>query len=101
MGNLTVSQPTNIRTPDGNSLAVFIDGVTGVLSLKDAIGNVQTLENTLYPNLYIGSFFSTQTQNATIIYHLKIKKTIRLTAVINCISTTHKKIIKPNNIIFI
>lgn len=67
MGNLTVSQPTNIRTPDGNSLAVFIDGVTGVLSLKDAIGNVQTLENTLYPNLYIGSFFSTQTQNATII----------------------------------
>lgn len=45
MGNLTVSQPTNIRTPDGNSLAVFIDGITGVLKLKDALGNVQPLSD--------------------------------------------------------
>jgi hypothetical protein len=45
MGNLTVSQPTNIRTPDGNSLAVCIDGVTGIMKLKDAVGNVQPLSD--------------------------------------------------------
>ena len=45
MGNLTVSQATNIRTPDGNSLAVFIDGVTGIMKLKDALGNVQPLSD--------------------------------------------------------
>lgn len=65
MGNLTVSQPTNIRTPDGNSLAVFIDGVTGVMKLKDALGNVQSLSDFIVSP--IGSFFSTQTQSATTI----------------------------------
>jgi hypothetical protein len=65
MGNLTVSQATNIRTPDGNSLAVFIDGVTGVMKLKDALGNVQPLSDFTVSS--IASFFSTQTQSATTI----------------------------------
>ena len=45
MGNLTTSQANNIWSPSGNSLAVFIDGVTGVLTLKDANGNTQPLNN--------------------------------------------------------
>jgi hypothetical protein len=65
MGNLTVSQPTNIRTPDGNSLAVFIDGVSGVMKLKDALGNVQPLSD--FTVSTFASFFSTQTQSATTI----------------------------------
>jgi hypothetical protein len=63
MGNLTVSQPTNIRTPDGNSLAVFIDGITGVLKLKDAVGNVQLLSDFIVnPVLYSATFFDTTLQ---------------------------------------
>jgi hypothetical protein len=65
MGNLTVSQATNIRTPDGNSLAVFIDGVSGIMKLKDALGNVQPLSDFTVSS--IASFFSTQTQSATTI----------------------------------
>jgi hypothetical protein len=63
MGNLTVSQPTNIRTPDGNSLAVFIDGVSGVMKLKDAVGNVQLLSDFIVnPVLYSATFFDTTLQ---------------------------------------
>jgi hypothetical protein len=63
MGNLTVSQPTNIRTPDGNSLAVFIDGVSGIIKLKDAIGNVQLLSDFIVnPVLYSATFFDTTLQ---------------------------------------
>ena len=65
MGNLTTSQANNIWSPSGNSLAVFIDGVTGVLKLKDANGNVQSLQSKLVYKF--GSFFSTQTQSATTI----------------------------------
>jgi len=63
MGNLTVSQPTNIRTPDGNSLAVFIDGISGIIKLKDAIGNVQLLSDFIVnPVLYSATFFDTTLQ---------------------------------------
>ena len=43
MGNLTKSQPNNITSPDGNSLAIFVDGVSGALTLKDVNGNVQPM----------------------------------------------------------
>jgi hypothetical protein len=42
---VTVSQPQNITSPDGNSLAVFIDGVTGVITLKDINGKTEPLSN--------------------------------------------------------
>lgn len=45
MGNVTKSQPQNIMSPDGNSLAVFVDGVTSVLKLKDIQGNIEPLSN--------------------------------------------------------
>ena len=64
MGNLTVSQPTNIRTPDGNSLAVFIDGVSGILKLKDALGNVQPIEDYITIMYGTGGIYS-QTANST------------------------------------
>ena len=43
MANLTKSQPNNITSPDGNSLAIFVDGVSGALTLKDVNGNVQPM----------------------------------------------------------
>lgn len=64
MGNLTTSQANNIWSPSGNSLAVFIDGVTGVLSLKDSNGNVQPLENQLLLSQLNRGLFS-QTANST------------------------------------
>ena len=45
MGNVTKSQPNNIRTPDGNSLAVFVDGVSGMMMIKDIMGNIQPLSD--------------------------------------------------------
>jgi hypothetical protein len=45
MANVTKSQPQNIMSPDGNSLAVFVDGVTSVLKLKDIQGNIEPLSN--------------------------------------------------------
>jgi hypothetical protein len=31
MGNVTKSQQNNITSPNGNSLAVFVEGTTGVI----------------------------------------------------------------------
>ena len=45
MGNVSRSQPNNIRTPDGNSLAVFVDGVSGIMMIKDIMGNIQPLSD--------------------------------------------------------
>ena len=45
MGNVTKSQAQNILSPNGNSLAVYIDGVSGVISLKDVQGNTEPLSN--------------------------------------------------------
>jgi hypothetical protein len=39
------SQPQNISSPNGNSLAVFVDGITGVLTLKDVYGATEPLQN--------------------------------------------------------
>ena len=45
MGNVTKSQAQNILSPNGNSLAVYIDGVSGIISLKDVQGNTEPLSN--------------------------------------------------------
>jgi hypothetical protein len=43
MGNVTKSQQNNITSPNGNSLAVFVDGITGIMKVKDIMGNIQPL----------------------------------------------------------
>ena len=43
MGSVTKSQKQNIKSPDGNSLALFVDGNDGDLKLKDVRGNVQNV----------------------------------------------------------
>jgi hypothetical protein len=43
MGNVTKSQSQNIKSPEGNSLAVFVDGNDDVMKIKDVRGNVQKL----------------------------------------------------------
>ena len=42
---VTSSQAQNITSPSGNSLAVFIDGVTGIMMLKDINGRTEPLSN--------------------------------------------------------
>jgi hypothetical protein len=64
MGNLTVSQANNIWSPNGNSLAVFVDGVSGILKLKDALGNVQPFEDYVTVMYGTGGIYS-QTANST------------------------------------
>jgi hypothetical protein len=49
MGNVTRSKSNNIQSPNGNSLAVFVDGETGVMKMKDVVGNVQNITDFL-PN---------------------------------------------------
>lgn len=69
MGTLTKSQPYNITSPEGNSLAVFVNGESGQLMLKDVQGNVEPISNYIQLNpititpIY-GSFYDTTTQNA-------------------------------------
>jgi hypothetical protein len=45
MGNVTRSQSQNIKSPDGNSLALFVDGDDDVMKVKDVRGNVQDLSD--------------------------------------------------------
>lgn len=45
MGNLTRSDGNNLTSPSGNSLAVFIEGESGIIKLKDIIGNIQPLSD--------------------------------------------------------
>ena len=45
MGNVTKSQQNNVTSPNGNSLAVFVDGITGVMKVKDIMGNIQPLSD--------------------------------------------------------
>lgn len=45
MGNVTKSQQNNITSPNGNSLAVFVEGTTGVMKVKDVLGNIQPLSD--------------------------------------------------------
>jgi hypothetical protein len=42
---VTSSQVQNISSPSGNSLAVFVDGITGILLLKDINGKTEPLSN--------------------------------------------------------
>lgn len=43
MGKVTTSGQNNITSPSGNSLAVFVDGVTDVMKVKDVRGNIQPI----------------------------------------------------------
>jgi len=43
--NVTQSQSPNISSPNGNSLAVFVDGITGALTLKDINGVTQPVQD--------------------------------------------------------
>jgi hypothetical protein len=45
MGNVTTSKANNINSPNGNSLAVFVDGDDDVMKIKDVRGNVQELSD--------------------------------------------------------
>jgi hypothetical protein len=45
MGNVTKSQAQNILSPNGNSLAIYVDGVSGIITLKDVQGNTEPLSN--------------------------------------------------------
>ena len=45
MGNVTTSCPNNISSPDGNGLAIFVDGNTGVMKVKDVNGNTQPVSD--------------------------------------------------------
>lgn len=65
--NVTSSQVQNIVSPNGNSLAVFVDGETRVLCLKDVNGNIEPVTNYVtIPDItrVYGSFFDTTTQTA-------------------------------------
>jgi hypothetical protein len=43
MGKVTSSGQNNITSPNGNSLAVFVDGVTQEMKVKDVMGNIQPI----------------------------------------------------------
>jgi hypothetical protein len=49
MGNVTRSQQNNITSPNGNSLAVFVEGTTGEIKVKDVMGNIQPLSDFIFP----------------------------------------------------
>lgn len=63
MGNVTRSQQNNITSPNGNSLAVFVEGTTGIIKVKDVLGNIQQLSDYIStPVLYSATFFDTTLQ---------------------------------------
>jgi hypothetical protein len=63
MGNVTRSGQNNITSPNGNSLAVFVDGETGIMKVKDINGNIQPLSDYIsIPTLYSATFFDTTLQ---------------------------------------
>jgi hypothetical protein len=47
MGNVTKSTQNNIVSPSGNSLALFVDVVSGIAKVKDVRGNIQPLSDYL------------------------------------------------------
>ena len=61
MGNVTTSKANTINSPNGNSLAVFVDGDDDVMKIKDVRGNVELISNYLTK---FGSFYDTTTQTA-------------------------------------
>jgi hypothetical protein len=63
MGKVTTSEQNNITSPNGNSLAVFVDGTTGEIKVKDINGNIQPLSDYIsIPTLYSATFFDTTLQ---------------------------------------
>jgi len=58
---LTKSKAANIFTPEGNSLAVFIDIDDGQLKLKDVFGDVSPFPSS-QQNSYYSAFSSSVTQ---------------------------------------
>jgi hypothetical protein len=50
MGGVTKSNQNNITSPNGNSLAVFVEGETGVMKVKDVMGNIQPLSDFVNPS---------------------------------------------------
>lgn len=66
MGNVTKSGKNNIVSPNGNALAIFVDGVDGILKLKDINGNIQKLTDFLsLPPTTINYGLFSQTENST------------------------------------
>ena len=62
MGNLTTSNAQSINSPDGNSLALFVDA-DGIMKLKDVNGQIGLLNDYITkPTLYAGTFFDTTLQ---------------------------------------
>jgi hypothetical protein len=67
MGNVTLSGQDNITSPNGNSLALFVDGATGVMKVKDIMGNIQPLSDFM-PLIPYGNYgLFAQTSNGTTI----------------------------------
>jgi hypothetical protein len=66
MGNVTKSGKNNIVSPNGNALAIFVDGVDGILKLKDINGNIQKLTDFLsIPPTTINYGLFSQIENST------------------------------------
>lgn len=57
MGSVSKSNINNISSPNGNSLAVFVDGEDDELKLKDIYGNVQNLNDYIPQNSSSTAFF--------------------------------------------
>ena len=85
MGDLTVSEKNNITSPNGNSLAIFVDGEDGNLKLKDVRGNVKPLsdyiaETTAYLYAYSATTQKIKTDASKIFFeNLELNKNINLT----------------------
>lgn len=83
MEKLTVSEKNNITSPNGNSLAVFVDGEDGNLKLKDVRGNVQNVSEYSSEDSYLYAY-SSQNQvlnigeNIVSFNNLQLNKNINL-----------------------
>ena len=85
MGNLTTSKPYTINSPNGNSLAVFVDGDDDIMKVKDVRGNVQEISDfTGSQSSYLYAY-SNETQeldittNIVTFNNLQLNKNINLT----------------------
>jgi hypothetical protein len=86
MTNLTTSNPQSIFTPDGNSLAIFIDA-DGIMKIKDVNGQIGLLNDYINfgSNFKYGSFYSTVNQSAVAINTPKVM-TLNTTDISNGVS---------------
>lgn len=81
MSSVTKSGKSNITSPNGNSLAVFVDGADNELKLKDVRGNIQKLSDyipqnpiVVPPTINYGLF--SQTANSTPVTGTNVETTI-------------------------